>query len=198
MSQQGMSAYQPECEIAQPPALPRKQSKIPQVLGMIHLCIGGLSLLSSGTSLLQGKRMSDEAAAQFALVGDDMINLPAELVEKLALIDGSVQLSGYLDLLVSLLLVIAGIGLLKYQRWGRTTTNAYVTVSLGAKVFSAYTWCVLATPFFESFIKANPDFEMIGVNAFRGAMLVSILLSSVYALVCLFLVNREVVKESLN
>jgi hypothetical protein len=198
MSQQGMSAYQPENEMAQPPALPSKRSKVPQVLGILHLCFGGLALLTTGASVFQNKKMSEELGVQFGAIDGEGIHFPAEMIDQLAVIDGPMMLGGYLDLLISVLMVAAGIALVKYKKAGRPLTNAYAVGSLGAKALSAYVWCVLATPFFESFIEANPDFAMIGVGGFQAVMVFSLLISSVYPLVCLVLVNRKAVVDSLE
>ncbi|MFC5050192.1 hypothetical protein ACFPK9_06180 [Rubritalea spongiae] len=198
MSQKGMSAYQPEREEVQPPELPLNRSKIPKVLGIIHLCFGGLAILSTGIGVFQNKKMSDELAVQFTAISGEGISIPAELIEKLRVIDFPVQMAGYIDLAISVLLIAAGIGLLKYFKWGRVATNVYAVGSLLAKCLSVYIWCVLATPFFEGFIEANSDFGIIGVSGFRGVMLASLFFSSVYPLVCLFLVNKKTVQRSLE
>ncbi|MGJ8671403.1 hypothetical protein [Rubritalea sp.] len=198
MSEQGMSAYQIESEGVQPPALPATRSKVPRVLGVLHLCFGGLAILSTGIGVFQNKKMSEELSAQFSAIEVEGLSFPPDLAGELSVVDFPIQVAGYLDLVVSLLLIAAGVALLKYKRWGRSATNAYSVVSLLAKGFSAYIWCVLASAFFEGFLDANPEFEVIGVGGFRGVMVVSLLVSSVYPLVCLFLVNRKPVLESLE
>jgi len=198
MSTEGMSAYQSNKEMSSPPALPGKVSKIPTVLGILHLCFGGVSLLSSGMSVVQGKKISEELSAQMDSIEGGEISISEGSVELLSVVDQPVQIVGVADLIVCVLMIFAGIALIKYKSIGRKLTNIYALLSLSAKGMSAYIWCVLATPFFESFIQLNPALDVVGVNGMRAVVVATLVFTSIYAVISLVLVNRKSVVLSLR
>lgn len=197
MPQQGMSAYQPEQEMVSPPDLPTKRSKIPQVLGIMHLCIGGLSLLSSLPALLQGKTASSELEE---LMRHGVEGIGPDLIECLQALDGPLRIASGFDTLVCLMMILAGVGLLRYQAWGRLCTNIYVALSLLTKVFSAYVWCVMAADVYAMLVDAIPalaELGDVGGSVIRISIVISLVVMSSYAVVCLFLVNKKSVVKSL-
>ncbi|MFC4991361.1 hypothetical protein [Rubritalea tangerina] len=199
MSQQGMSAYEPEDDLAQPPALPEKREGITKVWGILHIIFGGLSLLGGVMKLFTQGSLVPGVEAEFKKSGMLDAMDEASLEEALSGVEVPNLVLGYLDYGVGLLLLLAGVGLVRYARWGRMLSNVYVVASIAVKVVSGYVLMVLATPFFE-FLVAN-DVTLVEAG-FSGshvqmAMLLALVVSSVYAIATLVVVNLSRVKRSL-
>ena len=95
-------------------------------------------------------------------------------------------------------MVIAGIGLVKYKKWGRSVSNVYVSGSLLVKVFSGYILLVLAKPFFESFVAENEVLQPVGVGGLQAILGVSVVFGGFYAIVTAIVVNMKSSRRSLK
>lgn len=198
MVTEGMSPYSPEHEQEQPPELPTKPSKLPKVIGVLHVCIGSLTLISGAVALIQGVDLSDSLQKSFGSIAEAKINLSADAVTKLEVLDVPSKLSGVMDFLASLLMLVAGIGLVKGMKWGRHLSNGYVTIALLSKSLSCYLIMILAKPFFDVLIAENSQLEVIGAAAIQWVIVVGIIVGSIYALVSAVVVNLKGVTKTLK
>jgi hypothetical protein len=197
MPNQGMSPYQIGAENTQPPALPKKPSIIPKVMGLSHLILGGVSLVSAISSLLRGGTLSSTLERQVGDAEGAIFVSPSSL----ALLNGVDLANGWLlwlDLLVCIALIVAGVGLLKYRKWGRSISNVYVSGSLLVKAFNGYILLVLAKPFFEAFVAENEVLQPVGVAGLQAILGASVILGGFYAIATAIVVNLKSARQSLH
>ena len=198
MTTPGMTPYQSEATEAQPPALPAKKSTIPKVLGVIHLVIGGITMVSGLIGVFSGKSQADSYKETFAGKGMDTTLVSDGVLESLAVLDFPTTMIAGFELLASVLMVVAGIGLLKYQGWGRLITNVYASMSLLLKGVNVYVMAVIAMPFYEALIASDENMQIVGVGGMRAIVVGSIIVSAVYPVVALILVNVKSSRLSLG
>lgn len=198
MATEGMSRYQPENEEQLPPALPSERSKLPKVIGALHASIGGLTLVSGAIALAQGVDLSDSLQQSFGAFDEAEITLSPLALERLKELDVPNKVSGVMDFVASLLMLIAGVGLIRGMKWGRYVSNGYVLTALLSKGLACYLMMVLAKPFFETFIADNPQLDAIGAAGIQGVIVVGIVVGSIYALVSAVVVNLKSVKKALK
>lgn len=197
MTTQGMTQYQPEREVESSPSQPTKKSKVPKVLGVLHLVVGGITALSGLFGVFSGKSQADNFQEKFAGGATDIV-VSDSLLEKLSVLDAPSRMIGGVELLVSLLMIVAGIGLLKYAQWGRRVSNCYGVLSLLAKAANVYVVTVLAAPFYEEFIATNEALQLLGTGGMLAIVLSSVAVTCVYPVVSLILVNLKSARLSLR
>jgi len=199
MTKSGMSHYQPDAENAQPPALPKKPSSIPRFMGVVHLVFGGLSLVSAVIGLFKGGTLAETLQTEMgAMEGAGAISFSASSLELLSGVDQANGWLLWLDLLVCVAMVAAGIGLVKYKKWGRSISNVYVSGSLLVKVLHGYIILVLAKPFLEAFVAENENFSVVGVGGIQGLLVAFVVIGGLYAVITLFIVNMKSSRLSLH
>ena len=195
----GMSVYEPSNEEVRPPAMAGAgRTKIPLVIGVLHLCLGAVSTVSVTIGLIQGGRMSDKLGQALLGVEAQGFQVSGAAIEQLTAVDVPIQIADGMDLVASLLMVIAGIGLVRYVRWGRQLSNCYVATVLATKVLSLSIWLVVATPFFTSFVESNSQLEVIGVVGIQSVVLVSIRVGGLYAVFSAIMINLKRVRFVLS
>ncbi len=194
-----MSPYQPDAENAQPPALPLKPSIIPKVMGITHLILGGVSLASAMSGLLSGDSLSSAMGTQVeAMEGVGAISVSPSTLALLSGVDQANVWLLWLDLLVCMAMIVAGIGLLKYKKWGRSVSNVYVSGSILVKVLNGYIVLVLAKPFLEAFVVENEEFSVVGVGGIQGLLVAFVVFGGFYAIATAFVVNVKSSRRSLK
>jgi len=194
-----MSPYQADAENAQPPAIPKKPSSIPKVIGVTHLVLGGVSLVSAIIGLVKGGTFSSTLQSQMGgAEGAGAVSVSSSSLELLSGVDQANMWLLWLDLLVCLAMVAAGIGLIKYKKWGRSISNIYVSGSLLVKVFNGYILLVLAKPFFEAFVAENEVLQLIGVGGLQVILGASVVFGGFYAIATAIAVNMKSSRLSLH
>ena len=171
------------------------------ILGAIGV-IGGIVAVGSqlaSKAILQALAdgMGEEAGAEF-------IQLTMDYTNKLASIS-------YFDLgarlLIAVLIIMAGVALLKGRRSAIKKSNLYSFVSIGLKVLMLVLILVVVAPatneFYDAMAKiqesagtAQPE-EMLGVQKAAGTVgqLLTPLVSLVYPILVLIMLNRKPVKD---
>jgi hypothetical protein len=197
-----------ESSASQPP-LPQGPPSIPHfVLGMppdvkllaiLHLVFAGLSLLAGAWSLVAGsignpfERWMPHSAA-------DSEQLEMQKQAQSVLQEKIMPLTithGILSLIIAAIMIIAAIKMLRKRRDGLKWSNAYAWSSLGEKVIQLYFTAVLVVPatreMMQSMMPASATSgRFIGImdTAMAGGAFLGVLVTCVYPIVCLVMLNR--------
>jgi hypothetical protein len=183
------------------PVVPPAQIK---VLGILHLVFAGFGLLMLlGNLAIQ--LFNEKVWASQAQVGGDQA-FQAEVSRKMV-----ESLQGYSWLqyagsaVLTVLLVVAGIGLLKRRRSGLVWSNAYAWSALTLRISSVAYFLAVIVPKLDQIIerttagKATDSTILLVTKASMiGGGVVSSLASCIYPVLVLILLNRESVRRSLS
>lgn len=186
---------------AAPPAHPEQVSPVPKVFGIIHLVYGGLgglmALLSFGTSKileLTSKPIIQQAEA--AGKSPDAYLAAIDEVTKYSMIDGA------LKLILSVILIIAGINLIKYRLKGAKLSKIWAIARILVAIFVT----IISSK--ASIAVSREQFALMGDEAASmGKMMESmatmgivmgILTLSIYPIVTLIFMTRPKVIASLK
>lgn len=121
------------------------------VIAILHLVFGGLGLLCSLFALLMQsvfdptKLMAMGGAPPGAAKGIDPQELMKQVQERMpSYIQTAGIAFGAVDVILSIMLIIAGIGLLQMRSWGRILSILYAVVSILIKIaFAVYTFILV-------------------------------------------------------
>jgi len=199
----GAASLQPSPPAFPPPVPPARPAQI-RVFGILHLVIAGFGLLMLAFSaFMQGvSRSMMESQQKAGGVQEIQAKMTREMTE-------AMQPLTYLQygasVILSALLILAGIGLLKWKRSGLKWSNSYAWTSIILKVISIVGMFVLVLPRLNSFVDqmqtgSKGDETMIGVlkASMIGGMLVGPLMYCIYPVLVLILLNRKSVREALS
>lgn len=195
-----MSPYQaPEMGGMQTPP-PQKRSSIPKVMGILHIVFGAISILLAIKQLVQGDG-TEEMMSTFEAQGYDVSQPSDQLNQALDSLASFTMVSTILSFLGAAALLLAGIGLVKYMRWGRTISNVYVVLSAIGKVLAIYLFLGPMSAVFDFLLQEQIQGQGMSPEALKGvmigAMVFGVIVSSAYMIVTLILVNKKSAKESL-
>lgn len=193
-----MSAYKPELDPVSPPELPTKVSKVPKFMGVTHLAIGGLFVVSGLLGLLNGGSQIERLEAQLAALETGGVTLSQKALESLSALEGPSRIVNGLDLLAAVLMAVAGWGLLKYKSWGRTVSNVYAVFSLLVKAANCYVMSVLAMPFYEDLVDSVSALKEVGPHGLQNIMVSSVVVTALYPIATLVVVNMKGAMEDLK
>lgn len=121
---QSENPYQSPCEASTVPASPIHSDSrpvSPMLFGILSLAFGGLGLLFAFNSLL----------AIFAFVRDQGLEATSSAIPVLAFIAIGFRF------LLKILLLVSGVGLIKYMKKGRTLFNLYAILAISLGMFDA-------------------------------------------------------------
>lgn len=193
---QGMTPY--EMTNDDLPEVKLGRSSLPKILGVLHLIAAALGIWTQTHSFMTNNGLLDQINASMEKSGMAKLELSDEALHSMASAESVNQVFLYLGGVCTLVLLIAGVGLLKYRRWGRLFTHIYVGVALLTKASSVYLVSVAMTPIYEAMVHANEGLAVVGVDGLRAAAVVGVLFSCVYMLVSLILVNFKRLRHSLE
>ena len=190
--QSGMSPPPPE-------ANPHVPTSIPKVFGIIHIVYACLGMIGAAFGVLGMVAMK----AMAPHLGDEVEGLDGffEAYEKMAVYT---YIDSGLKVILGLVLLIAGIGLLKKKRWAQklsvTWSVVRIVVGIGMTVFS-YGVTLQFQQDIADFTQTNGDqvdqlglqSSMQGVSSVMGVFVLSI-----YPVVSLILLSKKSVKDSLS
>lgn len=187
---QGPTSIPPEL-IGPPPAV--------KVLGILHLVFAGLGVISAVWGLF------------IAVIGNPFLKMTTANPEMSGHMEAQIAMqakinpmsitSSILALLVAIPMIIAGILLLKQRRNGRMWSNTYAWSSLGAKVINLVLTVTILVPAMQEMTRGitagapmPASFSGIMSGFMAGAAIAGVLVTSVYPIVSLVLLNRPAVK----
>lgn len=189
-----------------PPAFPppARPAQI-RVLGILHLiiaCLGALMMIFS--LVMQGMTRTIMENQQKA--GGELQELQSKMT--LEMTEATKSLTYFqhgATLILTVLLVVAGLGLLKWKRRGLKWSNAYAWTSILFKIGIIVLMFVTVLPRMNSFfdqlqtsMKADKTMISVMKGTMIGSMVISPLLYCIYPVIVLVLLNRKSVREALS
>ena len=184
-----------------PPAIPPGKIK---VLGIIHLVFAGLGLVSILFGLVSEKMSESVIAIQERAGGVQAAQ--AQISRELVEISRPLTWFGYASaLILGLMLVLAGLALLKRKRAGLSWSNRYAWTSIVFKVVNIVLFATLLLPkingLFSNLETGGPEMKMAGsimrFSTIAGGI-VGPVVGCIYPVLVLILLNRESVRKSLS
>lgn len=183
------------------PVIPPAQIK---VLGILHLVFAGLgALLLLGTLMIQ--RFNENVwASQTQAGGDQAIQaeISKEMVESM---QGYTWLQHAGSAVLTVLLIVAGTGLLKRRRSGLVWSNAYAWSALALRISGVGYFLAVIVPKLDQIIErttagkaVDSTILLVTKASMVGGGVVGSLAYCIYPVLVLILLNRESVRRSLS
>ena len=172
------------------PEVERRHTAGLTALGVLSVVFGALFVLASLWGLLQPQVIRAQAA---------QANAP-QMLEGLGL--RAAYLDGAVNLVLSVLLFIAGIGLLQLRNWGSKLAVGYAVARIAWSVIAA--GLAIAGPFWhrpalEGFSAPLVEFMKTRFAPLAAAeILSSLVLSSIFAVILLALLSRKSYQDNLS
>ena len=191
--QSGMSPPPPE-------ANPHVPTSIPKVFGIIHIVYACLGMIGAAFGVLGMVVMKAIMAPD---LGDEVEGLDGffEAYEKMAVYT---YIDSGLKVILGLVLLIAGIGLLKKKRWAQklsvTWSVVRIVVGIGMTVFR-YGVDLQFQQAIADFTQTNGDqMDQLGLqSSMQGvSSVIGVFVLSAYPVVSLILLSKKSVKDSLS
>jgi hypothetical protein len=182
-------------------AVPPAQVK---VLGILHLTFAGIGfLMLLGTLVMQ--QFNEKVWASQTQVGGDMA-IQAEISrEMMESIQGYTWLQQAGSAVLTVLLIVAGIGLLKRRRSGLVWSNAYAWSALALRISCVGYFLAVIVPKLDQIIEretagkvVDSTFLLVTKASMVGGGVVGGLAYCIYPVLVLILLNRESVRRSLS
>ena len=156
-------------------AMPHEPTKIPKVFGILHIVFGVLCGICAVTGM----------------VG----NFGGAAVVQVEEISNYFTILGIISVLTgiaNLILLIGGIGLLKYAKWGRTLSMVYSILAIIVGLANV-TWQFFMKP--ESMGTMSSEAEAVGrsIGLVVGAVMILI-----YPIITIVFMNKQVTKDALK
>lgn len=202
-----MSPYQPpQTEMAPGTVQSANVSVIPKVFGILHLVFGGLGVVMAviglGATAFQGKLQEMQFSTYPEEVRGDMMEAmqPLYATQKWDII------SAVGSLILAILLIVAGLKLVKYRQQGRKLSNIYSGLSIAHKLFAIGVVLLLKAPVMKQVgesmnqMSGQSDIDMgaiMGPFAVATGIL-SALVMMVYPILSFFLLSKKQARDSLS
>jgi len=201
---EGPSPYAAPLSVGVPPALTPEPPPQVKVLGILHLVFGGIG----GVWVLIAVAMKGVTESMYAAqekaggVQAEQARISRALTESMQ----SLTYFGYgVSSLLTVLLVLAGLGLLKRRRSGLTWSNAYAWSAITLRLLTIVLFIVYALPKMNTMIehltaggKSDPTFVSIMKGSMIGGVVVGPLFYCIYPVLVLILLNRDSVRKALQ
>ena len=169
------------------------RSAAPKVFGILHIIYAAIGIVGALIGLGAGALMNS-ARDQAGVDKEQLDSLLAGMDDYLrySYIDAGVKV------VFGVILLIAGIKLLKYQKSGLKLTNLWgVTRILWMIAYTALSYPALKQ-FQESLTALNPEAMKIQSSMNTVSMIIGIAVISIYPIVSMILLNRASVKKDLH
>lgn len=198
------SPYATPSQVANTPAMP--PATVPgqiKVLGIIHLVFAGLGLVTILFGLVSEKFSESMLTMQEKAGG---IQATQAQISR-AIVEASKPITwfGYISaLILGVMLLLAGLALLKRKQVGLSWSNRYAWTSISFKVINLILFVTVLMPkiggLFASFESGGKEMQMAG-SVMRmttiASGIASPLIACIYPVLVLILLNRESVRKSL-
>lgn len=167
-----------------------------KVFGIMHLVFAGFGLLSLAWALVM------------AVIGNPFLAFATKSPEIIAQVEQQAAMQAKMlpltiigsaiTLIVAILMIIAGIRLLKKRKSGLTWSNRYAWTSLGTKVINMILAFVFTVPIMKetmgSTLEGAGSLSGMAEGIMIGSMVVGALISAIYPTLTLILLNRPKTK----
>lgn len=174
-----------------------------KVLGVLHLVLAGVGVLLVLYALVSRHFSKVLLSAQQTAGGlqETQARFTQAITESAERFNWFSYAS---SVLLAVLLVVAGIGLLKSRRSGLAWSNRYAWTSIGLKIVNLILCVTMVIPemnrVLAEFDGQGPEFKMLASimkPAMIATLVVTPIVSCVYPVLVLVLLNRESVRKSL-
>jgi len=173
-----------------------------KVFGIIHIIFGGLGLMNViggiGMQILQEPfiRLTNQGESE------EMVALQMQMYREMAL---TTWISTVISVIVAVLVLRAGIALVKRRQSAVKASNVYVVASLVAKAAGVLLFCMVVMPVASGAMDSMLDESIPDVKTILAVIKVTMavagvlapLLGAVYPLCALVMLNKPQVKEFL-
>jgi hypothetical protein len=162
-------------------------------LGIVCVICSGISVAASGQSWMAP---SGPNAADMQRLQDDMQKALESGPAFHAVQIGTIVV----DLAVSLIMIVSGIGLLQLRPWGRRLSIIYAILSIGLKIFEAAYSLLFTLPLVNEFVNthaAKSQEEQFAMNIMRMVAIappIVQLVCMIYPIIVLFIMSRPKVR----
>lgn len=188
----------PQGPVSIPPAM-IGMPPVVNVFGILHLVFAGLGVITSVWGLCIAVMGNPFLKLTHSAPGmSDQLNAQIAMQEK---INPMTITSSILSLLVAVPMIIAGIQMLKKRRNGLKWSNTYAWSSLGAKLINLVLTLTILVPAMQEMSRGImaqsrvPDSASNIMSIFMaGGAIGGVVVSSVYPILALVLLNRPAVK----
>ncbi len=159
------------------------------LFGILNILFGVYGLLSSVASSIW-----------FALIANGALEQPG--IQNTMVPDGPMQAMNYISLvlhgLLSIVLIVAGVGLLRYRNWGRSLSNAYAALTILLLLATMIAVVVLTGSDALEALDNLSDQQDAAMIATTIGGVVGSCLGLIYPVVLLICINRSNFRQSLT
>lgn len=205
-----MSPYEPPQMPADAPEPPSEVSAhvsvVPKVFGILHIVFGIIGLIWGIITLVMSFFTKGINQAQFSDLPEGQKEQVQEAMAPMYEAQIWDMVSAGWSLLLSALMLIAGLMLVRYKWCGLKYSNAYAWLSIAHKIFAAVVLLVIKLPAIKqmsdtmaesnSDVPANMGSMVTGVAVIVGLVMVAMML--IYPVLSLVLLNKSQSKASLK
>ncbi|MEJ6570834.1 MAG: hypothetical protein QNL01_00275 [Akkermansiaceae bacterium] len=208
---QGMSPYQPpqaqmESQMESDTVPPANISAVPKVIGILHLVFGGIGLVMGVIGIASAAFKEKLEEMQFASYPEEVREGMRGAMQPIYETQKWDMISGVGSLILAVLLIVAGLKLVKYRRQGRKISNIYSALSIGHKLFTIGIVIFIKSPVMkkvgESLEKMSGQSDM-NMGTMMGPIviisgIVMAIVMMVYPILSFFLLSKKQARDSLR
>lgn len=202
-----MSPYQPPQSEMQPDTVPSANvSAVPKVFGILHLVFGGLGLVFGVIGIAGTVFKEKLEAMQFAAYPKEVREGMREAMQPLYETQKWDVLSAAGSLVLAVLLIVAGLKLVKYRTQGRKISNIYSGLSILHKLFGIAIVLLVKAPVMREVGEALERMSgqtdvnmgaMMGPFAIISGIATAVVMM-VYPILSFFMLGKKQVRDSLR
>lgn len=183
------------------PSIPSRPPAQIRVLAILHLVFGGIGLIGTAFGLVM------QVFSKSILAGSGEAGPEVKMQQAMAAAGQTHQyLSAGFSVLLAILLLVAGVGLLKNKLTGLKVSNVYAWISIASKVALGVLFFTHVLPALNTAIegmlgsaaKADQGVLSIAKMTMVVSGVVTPLVSCIYPILVLVLLNRESVRKHLR
>lgn len=194
-----MSPYQPPVhqDPRQEPAYAHR-SVLPKVFGILHIVFGSIGVIWGAISMV----MYLVASAALNGLQSELETSGAEGVNAMNNLTGWDFASTIFSFILGILLIVSGIGLVRYKKSGLKISNIYCVLSIIHKIGAGLILLLVKMPVISSAVKdAGGNTQGMEDTVMTTAIVVGgimVLLMMIYPVLCLILLNKKQSQDSLS
>ncbi|MBT8043807.1 MAG: hypothetical protein KJO79_02555 [Verrucomicrobiae bacterium] len=202
-----MSPYQPpQAEMPDDTAPSANTSVVPKVFGILHLVFGGLGLLFGVIGLVSLAFQDKLQEIQFSTYPENVRDGMQDAMQPLYEAQQWDIASSVGSLILAVLLIVAGLKLVRYRKQGRKISNIYSALSIVHKLFAIGIVVFVKAPAMR---QVGESIENLGgqsdvsMGAIMGPMAIitgiaTAVIMMVYPILSFFMLGKKQVSESLK
>lgn len=187
-------------------AMSANTSGIPKVFGILHLVFGGLGIVLGLFSVVSVLFAGQVKKMQFATYPDDVKEQMIEAMQPVYDTQKWDMLSAGFSVVLAVIMIVAGLKLVKYRRQGLKISNIYSALSVLHKFGAVIIVLMIKAPAMREVgekLDRIGDVQSSGMSTMIGpaAIILGIagaVIMVIYPVLCYFLLNKKQSKDSLS